>query len=46
MASRELRARAGSRRVLLPMEFTFRQEGRLVYVSDQTAMFMKDGELS
>jgi hypothetical protein len=44
VASRELRARAGSRRVLLRMEFTFRQEGRLVYVGDQTAMFMKDRE--
>jgi hypothetical protein len=41
MHSRETRARTGAQRVLIRYEFHFRQEGRLVYVGDQTAMFLK-----
>jgi glycosyltransferase involved in cell wall biosynthesis len=41
MHSRETRARTGAQRVLIRYEFHFRQEGRLVYFGDQTAMFLK-----
>ena len=41
MHSRETRARAGSVRVLIRYEFHFRQEDRLVYYGDQTAMFVR-----
>jgi len=41
MSSREIRARAGPRRVVIRYEFHFRQEERLVYFGDQTAMFVK-----
>jgi hypothetical protein len=41
MHSRETRARAGSRRVVIRYEFRFSQEDRLVYFGDQSAMFVK-----
>ena len=41
MQSRETRSRAGAERVLIRYEFHFRQEERLVYFGDQTAMFVK-----
>ncbi len=40
--SRETRARVGPRRVVLRYEFAFRQDGELVYVGDQTAMFLRE----
>lgn len=43
--SRELRARDGARRVVIRYEFRFEQEGRLVYLGDQSAMFLKEPEL-
>ena len=46
LESREVRARDGARRVVIRFEFHFRQEGELVYFGDQTAMFMKQPELS
>jgi hypothetical protein len=46
VASRELKTRTGPSRVVLRMEFTFHQQGRLVYRGDQTAMFLKDRNLS
>jgi hypothetical protein len=46
VVSRELRTRTGPRRVVLRLEFTFRQQGRLVYRGDQTAMFLRDRNLS
>jgi hypothetical protein len=42
LESRETRTRVGSRRVVLRYEFHFRQEGRLVYYGDQSAMFFRD----
>ena len=50
LESRETRSRVGERRVLLRYEFRFSQRnGRsreeLVYLGDQTAMFVKDREL-
>jgi hypothetical protein len=45
LCSRETRARVGPRRVVLRFEFRFWQEETLVYVGDQTAMFLKDREL-
>ena len=39
---RELRARVGPKRIVIRFEFRFHQEGALVYVGDQTAMFLKD----
>jgi hypothetical protein len=42
MDSHETRCRAGSRRVVLRYEFRFWQEDTLVYLGDQTAMFLKD----
>jgi hypothetical protein len=41
MHSRETRSRVGPRRVVIRYEFRFSQEDRLVYVGDQTAMFVK-----
>jgi len=46
MASRETRTRVGPRRVVLRCSFEFEQEGRRVYVGDQTAMFLRDRDLS
>ncbi len=45
LESREIRARAGPHRVVIRYEFRFSQEDILVYVGDQTAMFMKDRHL-
>ena len=42
LESRETRTRVRSHRVVLRYEFHFRQEGRLVYHGDQSAMFLKD----
>ncbi len=39
--SRETRTRIGERRVVLRYTFEFRQQDRLVYLGDQTAMFVK-----
>ena len=39
---RELRARVGPKRIVIRFEFRFHQDGQLVYVGDQTAMFLKD----
>ena len=46
LTSRETRARVRPRRVVLRYEFRFWQGDDLVYVGDQTAMFMKDGDFS
>jgi hypothetical protein len=42
MTSRETRSRVATRRIVIRYEFRFRQEGRLVYVGDQSAMFVRD----
>ena len=42
LESRETRRRIGPRRVVLRYRFEFRQQQRLVYVGDQSAMFLKD----
>lgn len=41
LVSRETRTRVGETRVVLRYDFEFRQEGELVYVGDQSAMFVK-----
>ncbi|MBY0400293.1 hypothetical protein K2X89_08365 [Myxococcota bacterium] len=41
LESRETRTRVGSRRIVLRYEFRFRQSGELVYLGDQSAMFVK-----
>lgn len=41
LESRETRTRVGENRVVLRYDFEFRQEGELVYVGDQSAMFVK-----
>jgi hypothetical protein len=43
--SRETRTRVGAQRVVIRYAFRFEQEGELVYLGDQTAMFFKDVEL-
>ena len=45
LESRESRSRIGERRIVLRYDFHFRQDGELVYVGDQTAMFVKDAAL-
>jgi hypothetical protein len=45
LVSRETRTRVGPRRVLLRYAFEFQQEGRVVYLGDQTAMFFRDQPL-
>ncbi len=45
LVSRETRTRVGERRVVLRYDFEFRQEGELVYVGDQSAMFVKGRSL-
>lgn len=45
LSSRETRRRVGPKRVLLRYEFEFKQEGKVVYVGDQTAMFFRDQPL-
>jgi len=46
LESRETRTRVGERRVVLRYEFRFSQDGELVYVGDQSAMFFRDAELA
>ena len=41
LESRETRTRVGDSRIVLRYAFEFRQEGELVYVGDQSAMFVK-----
>lgn len=41
LLSSETRTRVGSSRVVIRFSFEFRQEGELVYVGDQSAMFVK-----
>ena len=41
LVSTETRQRVGPKRVVLRYAFEFRQEGELVYVGDQSAMFVK-----
>lgn len=38
--------RKGERRVVIRFDSTFRQEGELVFNGNQTAMFVKDRDLS
>ena len=45
LVSQETRTRVGKRRIVLRYEFRFSQEGKLIYLGDQTAMFFKDAEL-
>lgn len=42
LTSRETSSRNGKRRVVLRYDFEFYQQDKLVYVGDQTAMFVKD----
>lgn len=42
LQSRETRQRIGPARVVLRYAFEFRQDGELVYVGDQSAMFVRD----
>jgi len=44
--SRETRTRVGAKRVVIRYEFRFLQESRLVYLGDQTAMFLKEPDLN
>jgi hypothetical protein len=44
--SRETRARTGPRRVVIRYAFRFEQQGRPVYLGDQTAMFLKEPDFS
>jgi hypothetical protein len=46
LRSRETRTRAGPRRVVIRYEFRFAQEGRLVYRGEQSAIFLKEPDLS
>ena len=43
--SAESRTRTGSRRVVIRYDFRFEQEGAVVYLGDQSAMFFRDAEL-
>ena len=45
MQSRETRTRVGKRRIVIRFEFRFQQEERIVYVGDQSAMFVRDYDL-
>ena len=42
LLSRETRRRVGEKRIVLRYDFEFRQEGELVYVGDQSAMFVRE----
>jgi hypothetical protein len=46
LRSLETRTRVGPNRVVLRYDFEFRQNGELVYVGDQSAMFVKDRPLA
>jgi len=41
LVSRETRKRVGEKRIVLRYDFEFRQEDELVYVGDQSAMFVR-----
>lgn len=43
--SREIKTRVGPKRCILEFEFQFEQEGKTVYRSQQTAMFVKNHRL-
>ncbi len=45
LESRETRSRIGPGRLVLRLDFRFRQDGVLVYSGDQTAMFLKNPDL-
>jgi hypothetical protein len=45
LESCESRSRVGERRIVLRYDFRFRQAGELVYVGDQTAMFVRGADL-
>lgn len=45
LASRETRTRVGERRVVIRYAFRFTQGDALVYVGDQSAMFLRDAAL-
>ena len=42
LESQETRSRIGERRVVLRYQFEFKQDGEIVYVGDQTAMFVHE----
>ncbi len=46
LESRETKTRVGEKRVVLRYEFIFRQSGEVVYLGDQSAMFLKDAALN
>ncbi len=46
LVSRETRTRVQPKRAVLRYTFEFSQEGELVYVGDQTAVFVKDTPLT
>jgi hypothetical protein len=41
LSSRETKTRVGPKRIVIRFEFEFRQDGRTVYLGDQSAMFVK-----
>jgi hypothetical protein len=45
LESSELRTRVGPLRIVMRMKFEFRQGEKLVYVGEQSAMFLKDTDL-
>jgi hypothetical protein len=45
LESKESRSRVGARRVVIRFDFRFWQDDELVYVGDQSAMFLRDLEL-
>jgi hypothetical protein len=45
LASRESRTREGPKRVMMRMEFEFRQGETVVYRGDQSALFLREREL-
>lgn len=46
LQSKETRTRAGAKRIVIRYEFEFRQAGELVYLGDQSAMFVKSRDLA
>jgi len=46
LTSRETRTREGPKRVMMRMEFEFRQDASLVYRGDQSAIFFRERTLS
>jgi hypothetical protein len=45
LSSKETRTRVGASRIVMRLQFEFRQEGRSVYRGDQTAIFLLDKTL-